>query len=45
MLRTIVFICCLASVAAGAGMVFLPAGLIAGGGLGMAALVLEARGR
>lgn len=45
MLRSLVFILCLATAAVGVGLIFVPAGLIAAGALGAGALVADARGR
>lgn len=44
MLADLVLIACIALVSAGAGLIFLPAGLIAAGLLGGAATILYARG-
>lgn len=41
---TLIFIACLAAIAVGAGLIFLPAGLIVGGTLGAAAVVVAQRG-
>ena len=45
MLRSLAFILCLAAASVGVGLIFMPAGLIAGGLLGAVALVADARGR
>lgn len=43
MLADVLFILCLLTVAVGAGLIFLPAGLIVGGGLGAWALLRAER--